>query len=141
MTVKANDTVKIHYKGTLTDGEVFDSSEGREPLEFTLGASQVIPGFENAVLGMKVEESKIVNIPVAEAYGEAREELIQEVPNSQLPPEIKPEVGLQLMSQTPDGQQMPLVVREVKEESFIVDANHPLAGKDLTFELTLVSIN
>lgn len=141
MTAKANDKVKVHYKGTLSNGEVFDSSEGKEPLEFTLGTGQVIPGFENAVLGMKVEESKTINIPAAEAYGEPREELIQQVPKAQLPPEIKPEVGMQLMSQTPDGQQIPLVVTEVTEETITVDANHPLAGKDLTFELTLQSIN
>lgn len=141
MTAKANDKVKVHYKGTLNDGEVFDSSEGKEPLEFTLGTGQVIPGFDNGIIGMQVEESKTINIPCAEAYGEVREELKQEVSKEQLPPEIKPEVGLQLMSSTPDGQQIPLVVAEVKEEVIIVDANHPLAGKDLTFEVTLVSIN
>lgn len=141
MTVKANDKVKVHYKGTLNDGEIFDTSEGKEPLEFTLGAGQIIPGFENAVLGMAVEESKTINIPSAEAYGEPKDELIQEVPKAQLPPELTPEIGMQLMSQTPDGQQIPLVVKEVKDETFIVDANHPLAGKDLNFELKLVSIN
>lgn len=141
MTAKANDKVKVHYKGTLSNGEVFDSSEGREPLEFTLGTGQVIPGFDNGVVGMQVDESKTINIPCAEAYGEVRPELVQEVPKSQLPEEIKPEVGLQLMSQTPEGQQIPLVVTEVKEDVIVVDANHPLAGKDLTFEITLVSIN
>jgi FKBP-type peptidyl-prolyl cis-trans isomerase SlpA len=141
MTAKANDTVKVHYKGTLTNGEVFDSSEGKEPLEFTLGAGQLIPGFENGVIGMQVEESKTVNIPSDEAYGAPKDELIQEVPKAQLPPEIQPEVGLRLMSQSPDGQQIPLVVTEVKEETITVDANHPLAGKDLIFDITLVSIN
>ncbi len=141
MEAKANDKVKIHYKGTLSSGEVFDSSEGREPLEFTLGSGQVIPGFDKGVTGMKVEESKTINIPSAEAYGEQKEELIQQVPKAQLPPEIKPEVGLQLMSQSPNGQEIPLVITEVQEDSITVDANHPLAGKDLTFELTLVSIN
>lgn len=141
MTAKANDKVKVHYKGTLSSGEVFDSSEGREPLEFTLGSGQVIPGFDNGIIGMQVEESKTINIPCAEAYGEVVEELKQEVPKAQLPPEIKPEVGLQLMSNTPDGQQIPLVISEVKEDVIVVDANHPLAGKDLTFEVTLVSIN
>ncbi len=141
MTAKANDKVQVHYKGSLSNGEVFDSSEGREPLEFTLGSGQIIPGFEQGVLGMEVDESKTINIPAAEAYGEPREELIQEVSKEHLPEEIKPEVGMQLMSKAPDGQETPLVVTEVKDESIVVDANHPLAGKDLTFELTLVSIN
>jgi len=141
MAVKATDKVQVHYKGTLNDGQIFDSSEGREPLEFTLGEGQVIPGFENAIVGMEVEETKTVNIPSNEAYGEAKEELIQEVPKEHLPPEMEPVVGMQLMSQTPDGHEIPLVVVDVKETSIIVDANHPLAGKDLTFELTLVSVN
>jgi len=141
MKVKANDKVKVHYKGTLSDGVMFDSSEGRDPLEFTIGSGQIIPGFENGVIGMQVDESKTINIPAAEAYGQPKVELIQEVAKSHLPPEITPEVGLQLMSQTPDGQQTPLLVTEVKEDTIIVDANHPLAGKDLIFEITLVSIN
>lgn len=141
MVAKANDKVKVHYKGTLSDGQVFDSSEGRDPLEFTLGGGQLIPGFENGIIGMQVEESKTINIPAAEAYGEPSEELKQEVQKAQLPPEIQPEVGLQLMTQTPDGRQIPLVITEVKADSIIVDSNHPLAGKDLTFEVTLVSIN
>lgn len=141
MKVKANDKVRVHYKGSLSDGVMFDSSEGRDPLEFTIGSGQIIPGFENGVIGMQVDESKTLNIPAAEAYGQPKAELILEVPKSQLPPEINPEIGLQLMSQTTDGQQTPLLVTEVKEDSIIVDANHPLAGKDLTFEITLVSIN
>lgn len=140
MVAKTNDKVKVHYKGTLSNGEIFDSSEGREPLEFTLGGGQVIPGFDNGVMGMKIDESKTINIPAAEAYGEARAELIQDVPKEHLPAEIQPEVGMQLMSQSPDGQQIPLVITEVKDETITVDANHPLAGKDLTFELTLVEI-
>lgn len=143
MTVKAksNDKVKVHYKGTLSTGEVFDSSEGKDPLEFTIGSGQVIPGFDKGVEGMTVNESKTISIPCAEAYGDPVQGLIQEVPKNQLPEEIKPAVGLQLVSNTPDGQQIPMVVTEVKEESIVVDANHPLAGKDLTFELTLVSID
>ncbi len=141
MIAKENDKVKVHYKGTLSNGEVFDSSEGRDPLEFTLGSGQIIPGFENGIIGMQVEESKTINIPAAEAYGETKEELKQEVQKAQLPPEIKPEVGLQLMSRAPDGREIPLVVAEVREDSIILDSNHPLAGKDLTFEVTLVSIN
>ena len=141
MVAKVKDKVKVHYKGTLSNGQVFDSSEGRDPLEFTLGSGQIIPGFENGILGMQVEESKTINIPAAEAYGEPKEELKQEVQKAQLPPEIKPEVGLQLMSKAPDGREIPLVVTEVKKDSIIIDSNHPLAGKDLTFEVTLVSIN
>ena len=141
MIAKANDKVKVHYKGTLSNGEIFDASEGRDPLEFTLGSGQVIPGFDKGVEGMKIEESKTIVIPSAEAYGEVIKELIQEVPKSQLPEEIKPEVGMQLFSSTPDGQEIPLIITEVNEDNIIVDANHPLAGKDLTFELTLVGIN
>lgn len=141
MTAKVNDKVKVHYTGTLSNGEVFDSSEGRSPLEFTLGSGQVIPGFDNGVIGMRVEETKTINIPANEAYGDVRQELIQQVSRKDLPSEIKPEVGLKLVSNTPDGQQIPLVVTGVTEENIVVDANHPLAGKDLTFEVTLVEIN
>lgn len=140
MTAKTNDKVKVHYKGTLSNGEIFDSSEGKDPLEFTLGAGQVIPGFDKGVQGMNINESKTINIPFTEAYGDVREDLIQEVAKKDLPQEISPEVGLKLVSQTPDGQQIPLIVTDVKDESIIVDANHPLAGKDLTFEVTLVEI-
>lgn len=139
-TVKANDTVKVHYTGKLEDGSVFDSSKDKEPIEFTLGKGQIIPGFENGVLDMAVNETKTINIPSKEAYGERNDQMVQEVPKSQLPPEINPEVGMGLMSQTPDGKQMQLTVAEVKEESIVVDANHPLAGKDLTFEVELVEI-
>ncbi|HBH47565.1 MAG TPA: peptidylprolyl isomerase [Bacteroidales bacterium] len=141
MTAKANDKVKVHYKGTLSNGDVFDTSEGRDPLEFTLGTGQVIVGFDKGIEGMSVNETKTIDVPCGEAYGEVVKELIQEVPKAQLPQEINPEVGMQLMSNTPDGQQIPLVVTEVKDENIVVDANHPLAGKDLTFEVTLVSIN
>lgn len=138
--VKQNDTVRVHYTGTLENGEVFDSSREREPLEFTIGQGQLIPGFENGVMDMKVSETKTVQIPAAEAYGEHRADLVQEVPKDQLPPEIKPEVGLGLVSRTPDGREMPLTVTEVRDTSIMVDANHPLAGKDLTFEIELVEI-
>ncbi|MCB0395187.1 MAG: peptidylprolyl isomerase [Flavobacteriales bacterium] len=137
---KDKDTVKVHYKGTLQNGEVFDSSEGRDPLEFTVGEGQVIPGFDQAVVGMSISENKTVNIPSAEAYGPVREELIGEVAKSNLPPELKPEIGMQLQAQQDSGQPMVVTVTEVKEESIVVDANHPLAGKDLTFEITLVEI-
>lgn len=138
--VKNNDTVRVHYTGKLADGQVFDSSLEREPIEFTVGQGQLIPGFEKGLLDMEVNEKKTINIPAEEAYGEPREELIQEVDKNQLPDEIKPEVGMGLVSKSPDGREMNLVVREVKEDSIVVDGNHPLAGKDLTFDLEVVEI-
>lgn len=140
--VKSNDTVKVHYKGTLTDGTVFDSSEGREPLEFTMGQGQLIPGFENAVMGMEINQTKSCFIPSAEAYGDVNPEMLQKVSKSQLPEDLqqKAAVGMQLSSRMPDGTEFPVMVTEVNEESITVDANHPLAGKDLNFEITLVEI-
>ena len=138
--VKQNDTVKVHYTGKLADGQVFDSSLEREPIEFTMGQGQLIPGFEKGLLDMKVNEKKTINIPSEEAYGEPREELIQEVDKSQLPEEIKPEPGMGLVSKSPDGREMNLVVTEVKDNSIVVDGNHPLAGKDLVFDLEVVEI-
>ena len=137
---RSGDTVRIHYTGTLDDGTQFDSSAGRDPLEFALGAGQVIPGFDNAVDGMSVGESKTVTIPAEEAYGDRREQLVQEVSRNALPDEIEPAVGMQLQSQSPEGQVMMLVVTEVAEESITVDANHPLAGQALTFAIELVEI-
>lgn len=138
--VKKNDTVRVHYTGKLADGQVFDSSEGKEPIEFTLGQGQLIPGFEKGLVDMKVSEKKTINIPKEEAYGEPRPELIQEVPKTQLPPEITPEVGMGLVSRNPEGQEMNLVITDVKDDAIVVDANHPLAGKDLTFDLEVVEI-
>ena len=137
---KTGDTVKIHYTGTLEDGTKFDSSTGREPLEFALGSGQVIPGFDNAVDGMAVGDSKTVTIPPGEAYGERHEQLVQQVPKTALPDEMKPAVGMQLQSQSPEGQVMNLVVTEVAVESITVDANHPLAGQALTFAIELVEV-
>ena len=137
---KSGDTVRIHYTGTLDDGTQFDSSAGRDPLEFALGAGQVIPGFDNAVDGMAVGDSKTVTIPVEEAYGERHEQLVQQVSRDALPDEIEPAVGMQLQSQSPEGQVMMLVVTEVGNESITVDANHPLAGQALTFDIELVEI-
>lgn len=139
--VKEKDTVKVHYTGKLANGEVFDSSVDRDPMEFQVGSGQLIPGFENGVIDMKVNEKKTLVIPSDEAYGEPRKELVQEVPKDRLPEEIKPEVGMGLVSKTPEGQEIQLVVKEVKDEAIVVDGNHPLAGQELTFEIEVVGIN
>lgn len=138
--VKENDTVSVHYTGKLTDGQVFDSSLEREPLEFTLGQGMLIPGFEKGVLEMKVGQKKTIEIPMDEAYGDTMEELFQRVDKAQLPQEIDPQVGMGLMAQNPDGSERPLRVAEVGDSYIVVDANHPLAGKDLIFELELMEI-
>ena len=137
---KAGDTVRIHYTGTLDDGTQFDSSAGRDPLEFAVGSGQVIPGFDKAVDGMAVGESKSVKIDPEDAYGERHEQLVQEVPKSSLPEDIDPEVGMRLQASTPNGQVMQLVVTDVREEAITVDGNHPLAGKALNFDIELVEI-
>ena len=138
--VKQNDTVKIHYTGKLTSGEVFDSSVDRGPLEFTLGQGKIIPGLEKGLIDMKVNDKKTIEIASSEAYGDTRDDLKYEVSKEQLPPDIKPEIGMGLVSQTPEGQEIQLRVDEVKDESIIVDANHPLAGKDLVFDVELLEI-
>ena len=137
---KPGDTVKIHYTGRLEDGTVFDSSADREPLEFTLDGGQVIPGFEQAVVGMTPGESKTEKIPMDQAYGPHRPEMVLEVSRQQMPPELQPEVGQQLPVQQPDGQTIPVFVTEVTESTVTLDANHPLAGEDLTFDIELVEI-
>jgi FKBP-type peptidyl-prolyl cis-trans isomerase 2 len=134
------DKVKVHYHGKLRSGDTFDSSQGREPLEFTLGSGQVIKGFDDGVTGMKVGDKKTVEIPVADAYGEKNEEMLIEFPKNQFPPELNPEPGMQLMMNNRQGQQFPVNIVEVKEESVVLDANHPLAGQDLIFDLELVEI-
>ncbi|MDZ7645427.1 MAG: peptidylprolyl isomerase [Woeseiaceae bacterium] len=137
---KDGDSVRIHYTGKLQDGTEFDSSSGRDPLEFKLGEGQIIPGLEKAVVGMDKGEDKTVTVEPAEAYGDRHEQLVQQVPKSALPEDIEPSVGMQLQSQTPDGQAMPLVVTEVSDDAITVDANHPLAGQTLNFEIKLVEI-
>ena len=137
---KAGDTVKIHYTGTLDDGTQFDSSAGRDPLEFTLGSGQVIPGFDKAVEGMIVGDKKSVNIPAEDAYGERHDEMVQEVPKEALPEDLNPEVGMPLQAQAPDGQMVNLTIVGVEDESIIVDGNHPLAGQALNFDIELVEI-
>lgn len=145
---KDGDRVKVHYTGRLDDGSVFDSSEcaeddcgcGHGPLEFTLGAGEVIPGFDAGVKGLAVGESKTIHIPVEEAYGERIEEMVAVVPRGDLPPEMKPEVGQQLEVTQEDGQIFQVLVVEVTDESITIDANHPLAGQPLNFDLKLVEI-
>ena len=137
---KSGDTVRIHYTGTLDDGTEFDSSAGREPLEFALGGGQVIPGFDSAVDGMAVGENKTVTIPAEQAYGERHEQLVQQVPKDAVPDEIDPAVGMQLQSRSPEGQVMSLVVTDVADDTITVDGNHPLAGQSLTFAIELVEI-
>ena len=138
---KQGDTVKVHYTGKLQDGNVFDSSVNREPLQFTLGAGNMIPGFEQAVQGMNVGDKKTAEIPSEQAYGEKREDMIISVPRENVPGDIQPEVGQQLAIQQQGGQQVPVTVTEVTEEKVVLDANHPLAGKDLVFEIELVEIS
>jgi peptidylprolyl isomerase len=137
---KSGDTVRIHYTGTLSDGTQFDSSDGRDPLEFALGGGQVIPGFDSAVDGMAVGDNKSVTIEPDQAYGERHEQLVQQVPKSALPQDMEPAIGMQLQSQSPEGQVMNLVITEVADETITVDANHPLAGQALTFAIELVEI-
>lgn len=139
-TAKTNDTVKVHYTGKLTSGEQFDSSIGREPLQFTVGAGQMIAGFDAAVNGMTLNEKKTVTIPAEEAYGQKNDQLLQKVGRDQLPADMKPEVGQKLIASGPEGQQTQVTVVEVTDESITVDANHPLAGQDLIFEIELVEI-
>ena len=134
------DKVKVHYHGTLRDGQTFDSSSGREPLEFTLGEGQVIKGFDDGVRGMEVGDKKKVEIEVNDAYGEKNKDMIIEFPRDQFPADMNPEAGMQLMMNNGSGQQFPVVVTEVKDDMVILDANHPLAGQDLIFDIELVSI-
>lgn len=138
--VKGNETVKLHYTGKLSDGQVFDSSLQREPLEVKLGEGRLIPGFEKGLVAMKVNEKKTITIPKEEAYGEVQKELFQPIPKENLPKEIEPKVGMGLVSKHPDGSERQLRIAEVNDDHIVVDANHPLAGKDLTFELELLEI-
>jgi peptidylprolyl isomerase len=139
--VKAGDTVHLHYTGTLLDGSTFDSSEGRDPLQFEVGSGQIIPGLDVAIPGMKVGDKKIVKIGADDAYGQLNPEMRQAVPREGIPADIPLEVGTQLQMQTPDGQAMPVTVVEVDEATVTLDANHPLAGKDLQFDIELMKID
>jgi FKBP-type peptidyl-prolyl cis-trans isomerase 2 len=133
--------VKVHYTGRLTDGTVFDSSANREPLGFVLGDGNMIKGFDAAVNGMAIGEMKSVTIPFTEAYGEKREDMMLDIPIAQVPADIKPEIGMELSLQNQAGQPMPVKVVHVDEEKIVLDANHPLAGEDLIFDITLVDID
>ena len=138
--VKSGDKVKVHYHGKLRNGETFDSSQGREPLEFTVGGGQVIKGFDNGVMGMQVGDKRTVEIEVVDAYGEKNQDMVIEFPKTQFPADMKPEPGMQLMMNNGEGQSFPVLVKEVKEETVLLDANHPLAGEDLVFDIELVEI-
>jgi len=138
--VKRGDTVKVHYTGTLDNGDVFDSSKEKEPVQFTIGNQEVISGFEQAVMGMTPGESKTTKISALRAYGPHRKELVVEVERKNINDDIDPQIGQRLQIKQPDGQQFLVTVTEVSDVKVKLDANHPLAGKDLTFEIKLVEI-
>ena len=138
--VSKGDLVSIEYAGTLSDGQIFDSSEGREPLQFEVGAGQVIPGFDRAVEGMKLHQEKIFTIASADAYGPVRQEMVLQVPRNKLPAQPEPQTGMVLVLQNPDGQKSSARIVKVENGMVSIDANHPLAGKDLTFKVKVVSI-
>lgn len=138
--VKSGDKVRVHYHGRLSDGTTFDTSEGREPLEFLVGSGQVIKGFDDAITTMKVGEKKTVVIPVEDAYGEGSPENVVEYPLDQFPEDMQPEIGLELHMSDNDGNNFPVVIKEIKDTVVILDANHALSGKELTFDLELVEI-
>jgi peptidylprolyl isomerase len=139
MAANSGDTVKVHYRGTLADGTEFDCSEGREPLEFEVGAGQVIPGFDAAVSELETGDTKVVTIPAHEAYGERDDEAMHTFPLDFFGGQ-KPEVGWAVELQAEDGQRVPATVAEINDDSVVLDFNHPLAGQDLTFEITLVEV-
>lgn len=138
---KEGDVVKVHYTGKLNDGNVFDSSKDREPLQFQLGKGQMIPGFEKAVLGMAVGDNTTATLPPTEAYGEARQDLIFPINKTDIPAEMKVEVGMPLQAQTDNGQAVQVTVKEIKANEIILDANHFLAGKELIFDIELLEID
>ena len=139
-TIDQGNTVRVHYTGTLDNGDVFDSSVGKKPLEFTIGKGQLIPGFENAVIGLSEGEKTEVHIPAKEAYGEKQMNLIGKVPITELPEGITPEIGMRLQSKTPEGYAMVVKIIDISDEDITLDANHDLAGKDLNFEIEVIEI-
>jgi peptidylprolyl isomerase len=136
----SGDNVKVHYRGTLDDGSEFDSSAGRDPLEFRLGTGQVIAGFDRTVEGMKPGETRSTRLEAEDAYGEHRPELVLALPREQFPTELAPEIGQGLEVQQEDGQRIPVTITAVEDDTVTLDANHPLAGQALTFEIELVEI-
>ena len=138
---KKGDTVRVHYTGKLTTGEQFDSSAGREPLEFEVGAGMMIKGFDDAVVGMAIGDKKTINIQPNEAYGERNDQMVIDFPRSNFPDDMTPEIGMQLMMNNSAGQQFPVTIVEVKEDMVILDANHMLAGKELVFDIEMVEID
>ncbi|MGN6508151.1 MAG: FKBP-type peptidyl-prolyl cis-trans isomerase [Chitinophaga sp.] len=138
--VKSGDTVRVHYHGRLQNGNTFDSSEGRDPLEFKVGSGMVIKGFDNGVLDMKPGDKKTLNIPVEEAYGPKSDELIMEFPKANIPADLNPTVGMELQMSNPQGQVFPVKVAAIGSEFITLDANHPLAGEALIFDIELVEI-
>jgi len=139
-SAQQGDTVKVHYRGMLGDGTEFDSSHGREPLEFTLGAGNVIAGFEEIVTGMSPGETKAERVSAERAYGPHREEMVLEVSRAQVPPDVPLQLGQQLHLRQEDGEPVPVTVTDLSDEAVTLDANHPLAGKDLMFEVKLLEI-
>lgn len=139
-TAKKGDQVKVHYTGKLTSGEQFDSSANREPLAFTVGAGQMIKGFDEAIPGMEVGDKKTINISPENAYGQQNMDAIIEFPKENIPGDMKLEKGMKLQLQNQEGQPIPVVVQEVKDEVVVLDANHELAGKELVFDIELVEI-
>lgn len=138
---KTGNTVKIHYTGKLDNGTIFDSSKQREPFQFTIGQGQVIPGFEESVLGMQTGETKSFNIPCDKAYGQKQDELIIEIPKENIPNEVEYDVGTHLQIQQPNGQVVAVLVKSINENTVTIDANHPLAGENLTFEIELLEVS
>ena len=139
--VKKGDTVKVHYHGKLTTGETFDSSDGKQPLEFKVGDGDVIKGFEEGVMGMKIGDKKTIQIPAEDAYGNKNEEMMIEFPKDRFPSDMNPEVGMPLTMSNGAGQNFRVTITEVKDDSVILDANHPLAGEELIFDIELVEIS
>jgi peptidylprolyl isomerase len=137
---ESGDTIRLNYTGKLEDGTIFDSSEDREPIEFVIGGGAVIPGLENGIIGMTVTETKTITIPMEEAYGPKRPEMIMKAPKDKLPQDMEIEVGRQLESRQPDGRIMYVTIIDVAEDTVMLDANHPLAGKTLIFEVEIMEI-